>query len=59
MQDYWSGLPFPSPGNLPDPGMEPVSPALAGRFFTTNTTLEAAIEELVSEIRFQTLISLV
>ena len=32
---HWSGLPFPSPGNLPDPGIEPASPALAGRFFTT------------------------
>ena len=27
-QEYWSGLPFPSPGNLPDPGIEPMSPAL-------------------------------
>ena len=27
-QEYWSGLPFPSPGNLPDPGIEPRSPAL-------------------------------
>ena len=27
-QEYWSGLPFPSPGDLPDPGIEPVSPAL-------------------------------
>ena len=26
--EYWSGLPFPSPGDLPDPGMEPGSPAL-------------------------------
>ena len=26
-QEYWSGLPFPSPGDLPDPGIEPVSPA--------------------------------
>ena len=34
-QEYWSGLPFPSLGDLPDPGMEPASPALAGRFFTT------------------------
>ena len=34
-QDYWSGLPFPSPGDLPDPGIEPTSPALAGGFFTT------------------------
>ena len=33
-QEYWSGLPFPSPGDLPDPGIEPASPALAG-FFTT------------------------
>ena len=39
-QEYWSGLPFPSPGDLPDPGIEPRSlmfPALAGRFFTTST----------------------
>ena len=34
-QEYWSGLPFPSPGDLPDPGMEPTSPALTGGFFTT------------------------
>ena len=33
-QEYWSGLPFPSPRDLPDPGMEPASLALAGRFFT-------------------------
>ena len=33
-QEYWSGLPFPSPGDLSDPGIEPVSPALAGGFFT-------------------------
>ena len=37
-QEYWSGLPFPSPGDLPNPGTETVSiasPTLAGRFFTT------------------------
>ena len=34
-QEYWSELPFPFPGDLPDPGIEPVSPALAGRCFTT------------------------
>ena len=34
-QEHWSGLPFPSPGDLPDPGIELGSPALAGRFFTT------------------------
>ena len=33
-QEYWSGLPSPSPGDLPDPGMEPLSPILAGGFFT-------------------------
>ena len=38
LQECWSRLPFPTPGDLPDPGTEPVSPvspALAGRFFTT------------------------
>ena len=37
-QEYWSGLPFPSPGGLPDPGIEPTSlksPALASGFFTS------------------------
>ena len=37
-QEHWSGLPFPSPGDLPDPGIKltsSASPALAGRFFTT------------------------
>ena len=36
-QEYGSGLPFPPPGNLPDPRIEPGSPALAGRIFTTVT----------------------
>ena len=43
-QEYQSGLPCPSPGNLPDLEKEPaslVSPALAGGFFTTNATWEA------------------
>ena len=34
-QGYWGGLPSPSPGDLPNPGNEPASPALAGRFLTT------------------------
>ena len=34
-QEFWSGLPFPSPRDLPDPGIEPTSPALAGAFFAT------------------------
>ena len=41
---YWSGLPYPLAGDLPDSETEPVfltAPALAGRFFTTNATWEA------------------
>ena len=34
-QESWRGLPFPTPGDLPGPGIEPASPALVGRFFTT------------------------
>ena len=43
-QEYWSGLPFPTPGDLPDPGIEPTcvtSPALVGCLFTTSATWEA------------------
>ena len=43
-QEYWSGLPCPPPGDLPDLGMEPESltfPALTGGIFTTNATGEA------------------
>ena len=32
-KEYWSGLPFPPPGDLPDTGIKPTSPASAGRFF--------------------------
>ena len=42
-QVYWSGFPFPTPGDLPLPGIKPMSlasPALTGRFFTTSTTWE-------------------
>ena len=44
-QEYWSGLPYPPPGDLPNAGIEPVSltsRALAGRFFTTGATWEAS-----------------
>ena len=40
-QEYWNGLPIPSPSDLPDPRIKPtslVSPELAGRFFTTRAT---------------------
>ena len=45
-QEYWSGLPFPSPGDLPNPGIEAAShksPALAGGFFTTSPTWDTAV----------------
>jgi len=48
-QEYWSGLPYPPPGDLPDPEIKPVSlmsPALAGGFFTTRATWEARIKNM-------------
>ena len=45
-QEYWSGLPFPSPGDHLDPGIKPtslMSPELAGRFLTTNTIWEVLV----------------
>ena len=45
-QEYWSGLPSPPPGDLPDPRIEPASvtsPALTGGFFTTSATREKAM----------------
>ena len=46
-QEYWSRLPFPPPGDIPDPGIEPeslVSPALAAWLFTTSATWEADLK---------------
>ena len=43
-QEYWSGLPCPSPGDLPNPGIEPTSltsPKLANGFFTTAKSLQS------------------
>ena len=40
-QEYWSGVPFPPPGDLPDPEINPTSPLLAGEFFATSTIWEA------------------
>ena len=42
-QEYWSGQPFPSPGNFANPGIQPESLAFAGGFFTTSTTWEIPI----------------
>ena len=47
-KEYWSGLPCPSPGDLPDPGIKPASinsPALEGGFFTISATWEAQLQQ--------------
>ena len=45
-QEYYSELPFPPPGDLPNPGIQsPVAPALAGGFFTTSAAWEAPLNE--------------
>ena len=57
---YWSGLPFPSPGVLPDPGIEPespASPALAGGFFTARNTWEAPLPEEKSHLGPRTMVA--
>ena len=46
-QEYWSELPCPSPGDLPHPGIKPVSPSLAGGFFTAEPPGEPGTESLV------------
>ena len=51
-QEYWCGLPFPSPGYHPKPGIKAASPALAGGFFTTEPPGKPVglIRELLKEI---------
>ena len=52
IQEHWSGLPFPSPGDLPDLGIEPeslVSPALAGGFFTTEPPGKAGDQNMLPQ----------
>ena len=54
-QEHWSGLPFPSAEDLPDPGIEPTSlmcPALAGGFFTTSATSQGNIKNINNELDF-------
>ena len=54
--EYWSGLPCPSPGDLPDPETEPMSlksPALADRFFTTSAIWEAFLQRNVDCAEYQ------
>ena len=52
-QEYWSGLPFPSPGDLPNPGIKLKTPALANRFFTAEPTgyIEKIFTSLVTGIK--------
>ena len=49
-QEHWSKLPRPTPGDLPDPGMEPGSPALADEFFTARAIWEALIGCTITQI---------
>ena len=44
-QEYWNGLPFPSPGDLPDPGMEPGSPALQAESLLTEPTGKPSVSD--------------
>ena len=48
-QEYWNGLPFPSPGDLPDPGIEPGSPALEA---DTLTSEPPGVRSCQSEIQW-------
>ena len=51
-QEYWSGLPFPSPGDLPNPGIEPGSPALEADALTSEyNQSDFGIDRLVMSIR--------
>ena len=56
-QEYWSGLPFPSPGDLPNPRTEPaspMSPALSGLFFTISATWKACMYKFIYNINVGT-----
>ena len=60
-QEYWSKLPCPPPGDLPDPGIEPMSlmsPALASGFFTTSATWEATVNESEVYVTVEKLLNL-
>ena len=50
-QEYWSGLPFPSPGDLPDPGIEPGSPALEANALTLGYDLNQIPYDYTVEVR--------
>ena len=52
MQACWNGLPFPHPGDLPDPGIKPRTPALAARFFTTAPPGKPLIFHMINQILY-------
>jgi len=52
-QEYWRGLPFPSSGNLPNPGIKPTSPALAGGFFTADPQGQAKCKIKIWNLLFK------
>ena len=51
-QEYWSGLPFPSPGDLPNPGMEPGSPILEADALTSEPPRKPRVEVRLSKIQY-------
>ena len=51
-QEYWSGLLFPTPRDLPNSGIEPTSPALRSRFFTTEPLGKSHVEKRSSCLRY-------
>ena len=48
-QEYWSGFPFPSPGDLPNPGIEPVSPALQADALPSEPPGKSGIKEYIRD----------
>ena len=54
-QEYWSGLPFPSPGDLPDPGIEPRSPALQADSSLTELQGKPQIISLIKLMKIRTI----
>ena len=51
-QEYWNGLPFPPPGDLPDPGIEPVFLALAGGFFTLHGPFPLVNDLVINSVEY-------
>jgi hypothetical protein len=53
-QEHWSRLPFPSPGDLPFPGIKPMLPTLTGRFFTNDPPEKSKTQKSLSIQRLET-----